>query len=129
MSSRSAKPWSALTFASSAETSSRQPRLVRKAFQASAGFTAHEAVLFTSSTYTDDARKFAAENKITLFDGADVTKHIEEIGVNEFPELVDPDRKFCPKCDAPMVRRQSARPFWGCGAYPRCRGTIEIETL
>lgn len=97
--------------------------------KASAGFAAHEAVLFTLSSYTDEARKFGAENKITLFDGNDVTKHVEEVGVDQFPELVDPDRKFCPKCDAPMVRRESARPFWGCSTYPRCRGTIEIEML
>lgn len=36
----------------------------------------------------------------------------------------------CPKCDKEMVRREAKRgankggEFWGCPAYPKCRGTI-----
>jgi len=106
-----------------------QVKVVRELLgtKASAGFAAHEAVLFTSSTCTDDASRFARGNKITVFDGGAVIRLVEEIGVERFPELVDPNRKFCPKCDAPMVRRETARPFWGCSTFPRCRGTIEIE--
>ena len=30
----------------------------------------------------------------------------------------------CPECGKPMRRRSSAKgPFWGCSAYPGCRGT------
>jgi hypothetical protein len=35
----------------------------------------------------------------------------------------------CPKCGLAMVRRARGRdgaPFWGCSAYPRCRGTREL---
>jgi restriction system protein len=95
--------------------------------KASAGFAAHEAVLFTLSSFTDEAAKFARENRITLFDGQQIAVLVEEIGAVHFPELVNPDRKFCPKCDAPMIRRQTAKPFWGCTTFPRCRGTIEIS--
>ncbi|RCX31294.1 DUF2726 domain-containing protein [Thioalbus denitrificans] len=37
----------------------------------------------------------------------------------------------CPKCGAPMVRRQArsgsnaGRIFWGCSTYPRCRGMVQ----
>mgnify|MGYP000893568238 CR=1 FL=1 len=105
-----------------------QVKVVRELLgtKASAGFAAHEAVLFTSSSLTDDALRFSRENKITVFDGAAIIRLVEEIGVVNFPELVDPDRKLCPKCDAPMVRRDAARPFWGCSTFPRCRGVIEI---
>jgi ssDNA-binding Zn-finger/Zn-ribbon topoisomerase 1 len=46
---------------------------------------------------------------------------------------VKPEPVICPDCGAPMVSRvakpkpgdldQSARRFWGCSRYPRCRGT------
>ena len=30
----------------------------------------------------------------------------------------------CPQCNKPMRRRKSARgEFWGCSAYPDCKGT------
>lgn len=30
----------------------------------------------------------------------------------------------CPKCEGPMVPRTSKHgKFWGCKAYPKCRGT------
>ena len=38
---------------------------------------------------------------------------------------------FCPKCSAPMVRRQAksgsnvGQEFWGCNAFPNCRGVIQ----
>lgn len=38
----------------------------------------------------------------------------------------------CPKCGEPMVRRtarsgaNAGSPFWGCPAFPRCRGTRQI---
>jgi hypothetical protein len=37
----------------------------------------------------------------------------------------------CPKCGAPMVRRQAkagsnvGRGFWGCSSFPRCRGILQ----
>jgi len=39
----------------------------------------------------------------------------------------------CPTCGQPMVRRsarngpKAGQPFWGCSAYPRCRGTQPLE--
>ncbi len=33
----------------------------------------------------------------------------------------------CPQCDKPMRRRQSARgEFWGCSAFPECKGTRPV---
>ena len=39
----------------------------------------------------------------------------------------------CPKCGAPMVLRTAkrgdyaGRRFYGCSAYPKCRGIVNIE--
>jgi four helix bundle suffix protein len=38
--------------------------------------------------------------------------------------LRDADAPACPLCDKPMrVRRSSKGEFWGCTAYPECKGT------
>ena len=42
----------------------------------------------------------------------------------EHRQIVDADAPTCPQCGAPMKLRHSARgDFWGCSAYPTCRGT------
>ena len=42
-------------------------------------------------------------------------------------QAVDEDAPMCPLCAAPMKLRHSARgDFWGCTAYPTCRGTRPI---
>lgn len=36
----------------------------------------------------------------------------------------EPSEPNCPVCDAPMRKRTSVKgPFWGCSAYPKCKGT------
>ena len=35
-----------------------------------------------------------------------------------------PEAVKCPDCEGPMVSRKSQHGvFWGCKAYPKCRGT------
>lgn len=41
-----------------------------------------------------------------------------------------PQNVTCPKCDGPMVSRvnsQSGQRFWGCKAYPDCKGTRNTD--
>ena len=44
------------------------------------------------------------------------------------PAPLAPDTPACPLCGKPMCERtaktgaHSGRPFWGCNAYPACRG-------
>jgi len=46
------------------------------------------------------------------------------------PPPAAPETVICPKCSAAMVRRQSrsqagsGRGFWGCSAFPKCRGIL-----
>jgi DNA topoisomerase-1 len=39
------------------------------------------------------------------------------------------EEKVCPECGGPMVIRRSrfGKLFYGCGAYPKCRGVISIH--
>jgi len=40
----------------------------------------------------------------------------------------EPAAPPCPECGAAMKKRTSSRgPFWGCGAYPSCKGVRKIE--
>ncbi|KAB2911009.1 MAG: hypothetical protein F9K30_22105, partial [Dechloromonas sp.] len=95
----------------------------------SSGFAADSAMLFALQCSVE-ARQFAKENSITVYEEAETVSFIERIGIEAFPELMDPDQKFCPKCGAMMVRREAARgAFWGCSQFgiTRCRGKIDIE--
>ena len=45
----------------------------------------------------------------------------------EHRQVVDEEAPKCPLCGAPMKLRHSARgDFWGCTAYPTCRGTRPV---
>jgi len=56
-----------------------------------------------------------------------VAKGEEPLEVSDFVA----DAPSCPKCAAPMVRRQAksgnnaGREFWGCSTFPKCRGVKE----
>ena len=44
---------------------------------------------------------------------------------NKMP--VDNNAPACPECEKPMRKRNSQRgEFWGCSAYPKCKGTRKI---
>lgn len=39
-----------------------------------------------------------------------------------------PENVKCPDCDGPMISRKSKfGVFWGCKAYPKCKGTRDNE--
>ncbi|MDP9024249.1 MAG: topoisomerase DNA-binding C4 zinc finger domain-containing protein, partial [Candidatus Eremiobacteraeota bacterium] len=43
------------------------------------------------------------------------------------PSMANRQIVLCPECDEPMVLRNGARgSFWGCGAFPRCRGVRKV---
>ncbi len=51
-------------------------------------------------------------------------KRLEALGVKP-----DPEKPTCPKCNGEMVLRNGANgKFWGCKAYPTCRGTKNPTT-
>ena len=59
-------------------------------------------------------------------------KHLTEVIANtgEVGLAADiKEEKTCPECGGPMVIRRSrfGKLFFGCGAFPRCRGVISID--
>ncbi len=46
---------------------------------------------------------------------------------NKKASPVDPNAPLCPKCGAPMVKRNGPRgEFWGCSTFPKCKGTRKV---
>lgn len=90
-------------------------------------------VFATSSTFNDEAKKFAAENHIHLLDGASLLKRMQERPRADQERLLkratDGDylTPTCPSCGIKLVsrhNRKNASTFWGCRNYPRCRYTL-----
>lgn len=102
------------------------------------GVMAHESVakafFMAPNGFTDDARAFAAENRITLLDGKLFLAMLERLP--EAPRLQllayatrgDWTTPTCPSCGMKMAARDSKRGrFWGCVSYPRCRATLAMR--
>lgn len=96
--------------------------------------------------YTPDARCFAAGKAIELITGQELVNMVEvaqqagagsrrpvariESTAASSPAPAPALLPACPKCSEPMARRtnrQTGTAFWGCIAYPRCRGTRAVE--
>lgn len=98
--------------------------------------------------YTPDARRFASGKAVDLITGQDLVAMVDAVrqttsharapvvrtgspvAPSPPPEPAQVASTACPKCSGPMVRRanrQTGSAFWGCTAYPRCRGTRSRE--
>ena len=102
------------------------------------GVMAHEGVekgfFMAPGRYTEDARTFAAANRITLLDGRQLLAMLKrvpsEVSRNLLAEATAGDwtTPSCPSCGTKMVARESARgAYWGCAAFPKCRQTMGMR--
>jgi restriction system protein len=98
-----------------------------------AGLLAHhradEVKIVCSGTYTRDAADFAKGKPIELIGGEELLRMIREVQATPAQPVsiasmptVSP---VCPKCGKAMVERsnrKTGQKFWGCSAFPVCRG-------
>lgn len=84
--------------------------------------------------FTNEARTFAAESRITLIDGRLFLAMLERLPESSRAELLalategDWTTPTCPACGAKMVARNGKRgQFWGCSNYPRCRSMLPMR--
>lgn len=102
------------------------------------GAMAHEKVdkafFMAPGGFTDEARAFAAEHRITLLDAKLFYAMIVRLPVESRQRLLalatggDWTTPSCPSCGKKLIARNSKRgPFWGCQSYPRCRGMIPMR--
>jgi restriction system protein len=101
----------------------------------------------TSGTFTADAKAFAEGRNVRLIDGSRLFGLLQQAqaslkargasasaapatAVTEKAVPPSGSAPFCPICKAAMVRRLAKKganagaQFWGCSAFPTCRGTI-----
>jgi restriction system protein len=89
-----------------------------------------------SSTYTDEALRFAKENGIIALDGAALLALIrnqspeQQIQLLEVAHEGDYWRPTCANCGMKMLERtarQGGTAFWGCTQYPHCEFTMPMR--
>jgi restriction system protein len=90
-------------------------------------------IFVTTTTFTAEARAFAANQDIVLIDGPDLLGGIAGMPFEQQQALLELATKgdfrtpTCPSCGIKMTARRSSKdgkPFWGCVNYPRCRQTF-----
>lgn len=113
--------------------------VVREMYGLLAHHGADEVRIATVGGYTPDAARFAQGKPITLIDGEALLGMIREAQTDDLApprQRVEPVASIstgaspsvpdCPRCGKPMVERTNritGSAFWGCAAYPACKGT------
>jgi len=91
---------------------------------------ANDAFFVTSGVYTKEAEAFAEGKPIALIDGRGLLELIETVHAS--PEKLTKTSAAapsCPVCSRSMVLwiikkgQRAGEKFWGCTAYPTCKGT------
>ena len=98
------------------------------------GVMTHEKIgkgfFMATSSFSDDAKSFAAVNSITLVDGPMLLMMIQRLPAADRERLLafaiegDYQAPTCPSCGVKMMAVSGAlgKPdFWGCQRYPKCR--------
>ena len=111
--------------------------VVRELYGVMADQGAAGGFVVTSGRFTEDASAFAKGRNIELIDGDALAQVLARVGRIKEPLLEqNPNTPpACPLCRSYMVRRTAKRganagkDFWGCSAYPGCKGTLELVGL
>jgi restriction system protein len=99
---------------------------------------ANRGIVVSSSRFTFEAQEFARGKRIDLMDGEALNRLLP---LSSGAERVEPAMQkaensihgaLCSQCGSDMVKRVAMKgqnagtAFWGCSAYPKCRGTRPI---
>lgn len=105
-------------------------KVVRELYGVVAGQGATEGILICSGKFTPEAQAFARGKALELMDGNQLLKMIEEVKRTPSTVAASPPKEenLCPLCGSETVLRvakkgpRAGERFWGCSAFPRCRG-------
>jgi restriction system protein len=99
---------------------------------------AGRGIFVTSGVFTNEAREFAEGKPLELIDGEALVQLVRPSAGGEVPAVqrvsVEEPESFpaCPRCKGLMKLRTAKRganagaQFWGCAAYPKCKGTRDV---
>jgi restriction system protein len=112
---------------------------IREQFGLLTHLQADNSIIVTAGDFTSEARAFASGKPIELVAGPDLLVLVQSVQrtaktapsaiTTAVPVAIDSNRS-CPQCGSAMVRRTARRTrdaFFGCSAYPRCRGTRPLK--
>ena len=110
--------------------------VIREMFGLLTSERADEAIIVTSGNFTRDAQSFAEDKPIRLVDGPQLLALVQSVQTRpaDIESVEAPTQAAapaCPLCGKPMVLRTARRgtnagnQFWGCSAYPVCKGIRE----
>lgn len=107
--------------------------LVRELYGIMASDNAKYGIFLTTSTFSQDAIKFAENKKLLLIDADEFINLITSLKENDKRKIDkiatkgDYTTPTCVHCNVKMVRRTASKgrnegkDFWGCVNFPRCR--------
>jgi hypothetical protein len=103
-----------------------QEKVVREMLGSMTYFQVVRGAIYTLKGWTKPAANFASAHDITLIDGAELARRGKErLTSSQLGRLLNSRERHCPKCESTMIWRQgNFTPFWGCSAFPRCRGKL-----
>lgn len=104
-------------------------KVIRELYGVVSAEGASEGIVISSGIFTQEARAFARGKPLELIDGTGLLKMITEVQKRQMPIKVESNDILCPFCGNSMVIRTAKKgnrtgdKFWGCSAFPKCRGT------
>lgn len=127
--------------------------VVRQLYGVMAARGAAGGFVVTSGRFTQEAQDFARGRNVVLMDGAELHRMLQSAAAGSPPtpaprqvhpqqaapkpmpttSTAAPAEPLCPKCGKAMLRRvakqgtNAGKAFWGCSAYPACRGTRGLD--
>lgn len=115
--------------------------VVRELYGVMAAKRAAGGFVVTCGVFSAEARSFVKGHRIELIDGAALKKMIDAarsaVGARAADSPIvasaPPTEPNCPRCGNPMMKRvakqgtNAGKPFWGCSAFPKCRGILSAE--
>lgn len=112
-------------------------KVVREMFGLLAHHQASAVKIIAVGAYTTEAQRFAAGKPIELITGdalLELVRGVQTASVQPKPSAPTPTSAEpappCPKCGKAIQRRANKRTneqFWGCTAFPSCRGTRQLS--
>jgi len=109
------------------------PRALRELLGVMTDMKVARGTFVASSTFNDEARRIAVENRIHLIDGQGFLEQILKRSPADQQRLLavatqgDYLTPSCPSCGAKLVKRENRKGrsrFWGCSNFPRCEYTL-----
>lgn len=115
--------------------------VIRELYGVMAAEGATGGFVVTRGRFTEEAKAFANGRNVTLLDGEELEKMIRQPrrapGARSMaapaPMNSSNATSGCPVCGKSMLLRTAQRGanagkrFWGCSAYPSCRGTASVD--